>query len=225
MSATYQIEIDGFEFAINVGTYADGVVVNADHRLITHTEDFQSTLNEAIDRVPFYYAKGYLENYTSGQSLESIQKDVKKGGMMFHYTEEVTTQYARAVRGEMLGYFELSEKEHIFGSLYTEFHEKRIAKAAKIKEEEPGYIYVITAGNGLSKIGLTRSTPEQRLKSLQTGAPSELVLAFSVCVDRPNYEEGNLHDRYASKRSHGEWFELTPNDIIDIRQLYESKKP
>ncbi|WP_406123018.1 GIY-YIG nuclease family protein [Streptomyces canus] len=55
------------------------------------------------------------------------------------------------------------------------------------------------------KIGHTTSSPEARIKSLQTGQPMNLHLLWSVAGDY----ELDLHCRFANYRVRGEWFDLS----------------
>lgn len=58
------------------------------------------------------------------------------------------------------------------------------------------------------KIGFTDGDPEGRLKALQTGSPTGLVLLLTIPGDRT--KERELHERFAAARVHGEWFKPTP---------------
>ena len=71
-----------------------------------------------------------------------------------------------------------------------------------------GWVYfIVCADTRRCKIGFTKAHPEKRLANLQTGSPGELVL----CVMHPGTPdtERQLHERFASSRIRGEWFELT----------------
>lgn len=71
--------------------------------------------------------------------------------------------------------------------------------------ESEGYVYFIQAVHGGPiKIG-TGTDPQRRLTQLQTGHPAQLqILAI---VKGGVKLERELHDRFASVRIHGEWFE------------------
>lgn len=70
-------------------------------------------------------------------------------------------------------------------------------------DRRPGCIYFIRSGN-LVKIGYTAGNPEVRLKKLQIGSPTKLTLAGTIEGD--NVIERQLHWRFKSQHSHGEWF-------------------
>lgn len=64
------------------------------------------------------------------------------------------------------------------------------------------------------KIGFTRGNPNKRLKQLQTGSPTELVLLG--WYPGSLQEEQQLHREMQHLRVSGEWFRLDPtaNEIL-----------
>ena len=56
------------------------------------------------------------------------------------------------------------------------------------------------------KIGFTRGSSEKRLRSLQTGSPTEL----RIFAEHPGFieDERFIHEHFADTRVHGEWFQL-----------------
>jgi hypothetical protein len=72
-------------------------------------------------------------------------------------------------------------------------------------------IYVITQGdanNFKAKIGISND-PDQRIKTLQTGTPKDLSLAFKFPVPDDKELEGYLHKGFEERRVNGEWFDFT----------------
>ncbi|HZP54983.1 GIY-YIG nuclease family protein [Actinocrinis sp.] len=69
------------------------------------------------------------------------------------------------------------------------------------------WTYVIgSSGNRLVKIGTTTGSVEQRLANLQVGSPHRLHLILAV---RTNARaERALHEYFAPRRCHGEWFDF-----------------
>lgn len=73
--------------------------------------------------------------------------------------------------------------------------------------------------NGYYKIGQSVS-PKIRERTLQSEMP--LLKMILVCEDNIEKE---LHFKYAEKRIRGEWFGLTPDDILDIVIDYKFTSP
>lgn len=69
-----------------------------------------------------------------------------------------------------------------------------------------GYVYFIACPEtGRVKIGFTSKSPEERLRNLQTGSPTELKLMCFQPGTRA--DEQHLHEILGDFRLHGEWFE------------------
>lgn len=81
-----------------------------------------------------------------------------------------------------------------------------------------GFVYVIRqTGGGLSKIGWS-TTPKARLAALRIGSPVPLELVG--VIEGTQSDEAQWHATFREKRSHGEWFALTDQDIEYV--LHES---
>ncbi|MDM8528197.1 GIY-YIG nuclease family protein [Anaerolineales bacterium HSG24] len=80
----------------------------------------------------------------------------------------------------------------------------------------PGYIYVIKSEYGY-KIGKTISIKSRtRLFSVKLPFPIELI--HYAWFDNYSKAERDFHDRFSSKRLEGEWFDLSPSDIDEIKK-------
>lgn len=73
--------------------------------------------------------------------------------------------------------------------------------------------------NGLFKIGQSQ-TPEKRENTLQSEVP-EISVRFYLPA--PDTAEKELHEMFDSKRIRGEWFQLTPQDILSIIGILKQK--
>jgi hypothetical protein len=65
------------------------------------------------------------------------------------------------------------------------------------------------------KIGVGKN-PTNRLKQLQTGSSSELVIVHTFETDIPYVIEKTLHRQFSHKRKHGEWFDFSINEETDF---------
>lgn len=86
---------------------------------------------------------------------------------------------------------------------------RRQALAAGLAIGGAGFVYFI-GDRAAVKIGFTESFPGRRLRALQTGSSSKLSLIGYVRGDATT--EARLHQHFASRRTIGEWFELTADE-------------
>lgn len=82
-------------------------------------------------------------------------------------------------------------------------------------------IYLIKSEeNGMCKIGFSL-TPELRLKSIQTSCPYKLELI--IVIDGDIGIERQIHDKFISLKSKGEWF-LYSDEIVDFMLCIDKNK-
>ena len=79
-----------------------------------------------------------------------------------------------------------------------------------------GHIYVVHT-NGYHKIGRS-SNVKERINGLRATVPTPLELICTIPSTDTYTDEKNLHERFDDKRTQGEWFELTEEDIEWLRQ-------
>lgn len=79
---------------------------------------------------------------------------------------------------------------------------------------------MILGGDELYKIGTTKSSPQKRLKSLQTGSPFKLQLLTEYTSTHYKKIEKMLHKRFAEFRTRdkGEWFHLKEHHVFQFEQ-------
>lgn len=82
-----------------------------------------------------------------------------------------------------------------------------------------GYVYMIGPAEPVApyrvKIGKADDV-NARLKGLQTGSLVTLKIMWTVEHPEPHKLERQLHDNFADRRTHGEWFDLGANPIAVI---------
>lgn len=81
-----------------------------------------------------------------------------------------------------------------------------------------GYVYVLKSDSGHYKIGKT-SDPKNRIETFGVKLPMEVK--YLVLIHTNNYHrlEALLHQQYRHKRVNGEWFDLTPTDLIYLKNF------
>jgi hypothetical protein len=93
-------------------------------------------------------------------------------------------------------------------------------------EKHKGYIYLFhISGTNIYKIGLS-IYPDSRLvdvkreyKNFIAEHGTELVKVCSFPTNFMKQAEYDMHARYESKSIGNEWFELTPEDVEDIKAI------
>ena len=85
-----------------------------------------------------------------------------------------------------------------------------------------GYVYLVLEvnqnGEEYHKIGISKNTPEKRVKQLSTGNPNEIrVLSVYESINYKKVEKW-LHSRYYSKKTlaNNEWFNLTDEQVLSF---------
>jgi predicted GIY-YIG superfamily endonuclease len=75
------------------------------------------------------------------------------------------------------------------------------------------------------KIGITNNM-DRRLKTFETGNAYIRLVAKSKWMSREDaiWLESSLHAKYAHRRVRGEWFDLKPSEVNEVRALLNVPK-
>ena len=79
-------------------------------------------------------------------------------------------------------------------------------------------VYVLRASNGLYKIGQTGSL-YKRITALWNESSDDFVLLAFMPTESHLYWEQSLHRTFCDRRTKGEWFALTDDDVKKILEL------
>lgn len=83
-----------------------------------------------------------------------------------------------------------------------------------------GFIYLINKENTRDyKIGITKNNVEKRLKQLQTGSSSLLLLINTFESVFYKQIEKLLHRHHLKNHVHGEWFEMDDDVVFSFKDL------
>jgi hypothetical protein len=91
------------------------------------------------------------------------------------------------------------------------------------KEKEihfPGYVYLIQADlpGKPYKIGKSVNVPD-RLKTFEIKLPFDFKLIHTIKCKNYHYAESVLHKHYARHRVDGEWFQLSDDNVKEIKSI------
>ena len=81
------------------------------------------------------------------------------------------------------------------------------------EEKNDGFVYMVKEQFSKQyKIGKTFDVP-RRHREIALELPGDLKKVHSIRTDDPSGIEAYWHKRFENKRTNGEWFALTPDDI------------
>jgi len=125
----------------------------------------------------------------------------------------IATDLAEILDDPMLiisGLHEVAMELHCAGIVHCK-------KFSSSKKKTLGHVYLmLNARNGYTKIGFTTKEPEYRESTLQSEEP-EVELFFKSSKSFTLDDEKEFHEIYAEKRVRGEWFDLSGDDIEEIK--------
>lgn len=92
-----------------------------------------------------------------------------------------------------------------------------------IRKKEPrktreGFVYLVRGPEGKYKIGRAVNV-EDRIKAFGIKLPFDIHLEHVISSDDYRMAEEVLHERFAHRRTDGEWFNLTDEDIAEIKAI------
>lgn len=93
---------------------------------------------------------------------------------------------------------------------------------SKNKGKKIGYVYLVAADNGLHKIGKSINVTN-RVNEFGIKLPVKTWLVHSFKSNQYDRAEIQLHEMFAEKRSHGEWFNLTEEDVKYICSIQDEQ--
>lgn len=134
-----------------------------------------------------------------------IGKGIRGG--IFSYTKEELLEYYE----NGLTFSELEVDKKYLANLQDE---KRYLKI-QLENTKKGYIYVIRSWE-FYKIWKTIN-PNSRIKKYITENPNEIEVICFFETENYNEHERLLHTIFAEKRHKGEWFKLTEEDVLKIK--------
>lgn len=77
-----------------------------------------------------------------------------------------------------------------------------------------GYVYLIQdSDNNTYKIGVTKGSPMERLRKLQTGNPNKLNMIYHYLSSYPYRLESMLHSKFNMYHKLNEWYSLPYHEV------------
>lgn len=211
-------EIYGFNFAFSFsplgGPSHQGVIVphDADLTNIEYIIALQAAMS-VWERVGADVTLAQCELLYAGEKRLRLETaDLERYTKMYHLLldQEVFEPSVPAIRFGEAAKSELYRRRRI--------EEARSARAERKAKMSAGYVYLIQSPSSAYKIGRTKS-PEDRMKTFGVQLPFEVDYVCLIETDDMIGLERELHQRYAHKRTNGEWFTLGPDDVDAIKGM------
>jgi hypothetical protein len=111
------------------------------------------------------------------------------------------------------------QKSSVRGKAYiVRLWDDLVAALAEEQSAVRGKVYILESG-GYYKIGKTSGDLRKRVARLQTGSPHRIQVVHVINTANSAALEAHLHKRFNHKRTQGEWFALTPDDVQAIKRI------
>ena len=189
--------MDEVKFCFTTLLGPPGILFEIEQLLELTSEDLQKIQEWASENAEELYAIGFAGEY--GWDTQYV--DAEKLRVILN--SKTATDFERQKAGEALEFV-----------LRGEEYPPRIEEKP-IKRKQLGYVYLLVAENGLHKIGRAKRLND-RVTQLAVKFPMKIKLVHSIMSDDYIQAEIYLHERFASRRVHGEWFDLSAADIAYI---------
>lgn len=107
-------------------------------------------------------------------------------------------------------------KEH--AEMKSRIEEWALQSDKNSQQRMEGFIYILRADNNTYKIGRTK-TIHSRIESIDGTLPYATELVHTI--EALDYKEAEryFHQKFADRCIRGEWFQLTEEDIEDLKQI------
>lgn len=197
--------IMGFKFAFSFSSFANGITISPDLNNI-NDPDFLEALELACEMYPYLEAEANLDFWEYNGDYILDQSPSKM---------ELLDDLDKVNEGFLLGYItEVKDYSRVFE--YIRGNLQKPKREPYVKPRQRGYVYVLRSASGEYKIGRAKN-PADRLKTFGVQLPFKVAYELVISSDDYKLFEAQLHERFVSKRTAGEWFDLTQDDIESLR--------
>jgi hypothetical protein len=115
-----------------------------------------------------------------------------------------------------LNHFSQSHPEYEAVGQFCAPVEEQQSKSQPLKHIRiSGEVYLLKSGK-YYKVGKTNAVGRREYE-LAIQLPEKVTLVHSIKTDDPSGIENYWHTRFEARRKNGEWFELTPDDIVAFK--------
>lgn len=146
------------------------------------------------------------------------------GDSLYEKCENIKRRFDRETIESALRskYINEQEKEIFNNALFSYNPYARPAKNNKSSNPQNGYVYVIKSENGLYKIGKAKNLTN-RILHLGIKIPMKIELCCSCEYEDYDKAESYFHQLFSIKRENGEWFRLSDEDILVVKNAMSNR--
>lgn len=167
---------------------------------------------------------GLIGNNISPSSTQDLSYKMKvliDPAMFYLEPAMFNSDFNEECRSILIGIIDIRNKLYsldrdVIKSLTEKIRLEKIEQWLSCKQV-PGYIYLVKGlyETPTYKIGYSK-TPKKRIRKFDVVLPFPIETTHLIKTDHMKAVEAYLHDKYKDRRSNGEWFELTPDDVAEI---------
>lgn len=190
-------------------------------KTIGFKEGFQLTLSNEGERGNEWFSFGYEK----GESFEDISVEISISDlceMSAENIENLKRWLVTHAETEIRAAVHKRDEEEARQKVARDAQYQAEREAKKANRNKVGYIYLVEADNGFCKIGKTKNVTN-RVNEFGVKLPMKTRLVHSFQSSQYDQAEIALHEKYSEKRSHGEWFALTQEDIAYICSIQDNQ--
>lgn len=202
--ANIETEVEGIKFSIT-NAFGKGIFIDEEYFAKLNQDNLSKIVQWYSENAGGIYADYIISNYigcasSDYESWVTVKEYVSPGVLLeavnSNYTSKTMKEFAKSILDNINPYDKPIEK--------------------KKRKSSKGFIYLLKADNGFIKIGKAKAL-DSRIEQLGIQVPMKTELIYSFKTDDMGGDEKILHDQFAHKRDHGEWFRLDSEDIKEIK--------
>jgi hypothetical protein len=122
-------------------------------------------------------------------------------------------------------HYEWLKQDKEYRKVSMQFSLKGLAQkrtAIHKRQSANGYVYLIhCVGTSFYKIGISKIDYYARLSTMQSGCPYKLEFVDTMHSTQYQKLEKTLHAKFINKRIRGEWFDLDPESLSEVKAYFE----
>ena len=212
-SCEYEINGIAEDARVRIG----GVLKKAQEKLANnHKGVFQKwLLSSGITKDNAYY---YINLYNLSLDLDKNKMNVFLNAPKSLQVEAMKRNVSDTLKEKVFNGEITTHKE--YKELQKELKSK-INSTKNIKKQEILYIVSHKGFEGFYKIGVT-SDLSQRVAVFETASPLGVEILYNRKTDSVRSVESIVHKKYEDKRRNGEWFELSKEELDEVKQYLDN---